>query len=85
MLNNPDSLSDPDYVEEFEKITNKGLVLWVILSLLKGYICRGSKDDTMSDIWINCIKVAVFIKNGEKKYHFLPVDNSTKSLVKRIV
>ena len=37
--NKLDALPDPDYVEEFEKITKKGLALKIRLSLLKGYIC----------------------------------------------
>lgn len=68
LLNKPDSLPDPDYVEEFEKTTKKGLVLKIRLSLFKGYICRGSKDYTMSDIPINFIRAEVFKENGEKKY-----------------
>ena len=68
LLNKPDSLPDPDYVEEFEKTTKKGLVLKIRLSLFKGYICRGSKDYAMSDIPINFIRAEVFKENGEKKY-----------------
>ena len=40
LLNKPDLLLDPDYVEEFEKTTKKGLVLKIRLSLFKGYMCR---------------------------------------------
>ena len=68
LLNKPDSLPDPDYVEEFKKTTKKGLILKIRLSLFKGYICRGSKDYTMSDIPINFIRAEVFKENGEKKY-----------------
>lgn len=68
LLNKPDSLPDPDYVEEFEKTTKKGLVLRIRLSLFKGYICRGSKDYAMSDIPINFIRAEVFKENGKKKY-----------------
>ena len=68
LLNKPDSMPDPDYVEEFEKTTKKGLVLKIRLSLFKGYICRGSKDYPMSDIPINFIRAEVFKENGEKKY-----------------
>ena len=68
LLNKPDSLPDPDYVEEFKKTTKKGLLLKIRLSLFKGYICRGSKDYTMSDTPINFIRAEVFNENGEKKY-----------------
>ena len=68
LLNKHDSLPDPDYVEEFEKTTKKGLILKIRLSLFKGYICRGSKDYPMSDIPINFIRAEVFKENGEKKY-----------------
>ena len=68
LLNKPNSLPDPDYVEEYDKATKKGLVLKIRLSLFKGYICRGSKDYAMSDIPINFIRAQVFKENGEKKY-----------------
>ena len=68
LLNKSDSLPDPDYVEELEKTTKKGLALKIRLSLFKGYICRGSKDYAMSDIPINFIRAEVFKENGEKKY-----------------
>ena len=67
-LNKPDSLPTPDYVEELEKTTKKGEVVKVRLSLFKGYICRGSKDCTMSDIPINFIRAEAFKENGERKY-----------------
>ena len=69
LLNKPDLLLDPDYVEESEKTTKKGLVLKIRLSLFKGYICRGSKNYTMSDIPINFIRAEVFKENGDKKYN----------------
>ena len=68
LLNKPDSLPDPDHVEEFEKPTKKGLVVKIRLSLFKGFICRGTKDYTMSDVPINFIRAEVFKENGEKKY-----------------
>ena len=55
-------------MEEFEKTTKKGLVVKIRLSLFKGFICRGSKDYTMSDIPINFIRAEVFKEKGEKKY-----------------
>ena len=67
-LNKPDSLPDPDYVEEFEKPTKKELVLKIILSLFKEYIYRGSKDYTMLNIPINFIRAEVCKENGEEKY-----------------
>ena len=68
LLNKTNALSDPDYVEEFEKTTKKGLELRIRLSSYKGHICRGSKDYIMSDIPINFIQAEVFKKNDEKKY-----------------
>ena len=69
MFNKPDSLLDPDYVEQFKKITKTGLVLSIRLFLLKGYIRLGSNGYAMSDIPINFIKAEVFKENGEKKYN----------------
>ena len=68
LLNKPDLLPDPDYTEEFEKITKRGSIQKIKLSLFKGYICRGNKGCTMSEIPINFIRVEVFKENGEKKY-----------------
>ena len=68
LLNKLDLLPNPDYVEEFKKTTKKGLVLKIRLFLFKGYICRGNKDYTMSEIPINFIRAEVFKENGEKKY-----------------
>ena len=68
LLNKSDLLPDPDYTEEFEKITKRGSIQKIKLSLFKGYICRGNKGCTMSEIPINFIRVEVFKENGEKKY-----------------
>lgn len=35
-LDSPGLLPNPDYIEEFKKITKKALILWIRLSLLKG-------------------------------------------------
>ena len=58
MLNKPNSLPDPDYVEAFKK-ERVGITI---------YIYRESKDYTMSSIPINFIGAAIFKENGEKKY-----------------
>ena len=63
LLNKPNSLPNPDYVEQQRKGWCYGLDYLYIMD-----ICRRSKDYTMLDIPIIFIRAEVCKENGEKKY-----------------
>ncbi len=67
-LNQSNSLPTPDSVKEFEEVTKGGKTQKVKLHFFKGYICRGSKGYTMSELSMNFVKVEVFNENGVRKY-----------------
>lgn len=63
-----DFLPTPDLNNSFEERTKRGKSQKIKLSLFKGYICRGSKGYTMSEIPMNFVKVEVYNENGTRKY-----------------